>query len=115
MLSGLYDCAVLVTYMASDILHLQKEVKRNFLDIFGELTDLHLLRFSAIPIIARFSRIQTCDFLFNPRPTGGGGIRFRAPPLVFLRYLLNLEVNRYRPPNLQYQGLSMNNLSHIVF
>ena len=24
----------------------------------------------------------------NPRPTGGGGL-FRAPPLVFLRYLLN--------------------------
>ena len=25
---------------------------------------------------------------FNPRPTGGGGL-FRAPPLVFLRYLPN--------------------------
>ena len=27
-------------------------------------------------------------YTLNPRPTGGGGL-FRAPPLVFLRYLLN--------------------------
>ena len=31
------------------------------MDIFGEMTDLHLLRSSAMPIIARIKPKQTCD------------------------------------------------------
>ena len=31
------------------------------MDIFGEMTELHLLRSSAIPIIARIKPRQTCD------------------------------------------------------
>ena len=45
----------------------------------------------------------------NPRPTGGGGL-FRAPPLVFLQYLLNQCMYHHQTCS----TLSPNNFTHCV-
>ena len=53
--------------------------------------------------------IYSHKYTFNPRPTGGGGL-FRAPPLVFLRYLLN----RCRYHRQTCSTLSPNIFTHCV-
>ena len=52
--------------------------------------------------------VMNC-LVVNPRPTGGGGL-FRAPPLVFLRYLLN----QCRYHHQTCSTLSPNNFTHFV-
>ena len=52
--------------------------------------------------------VSACHMDFNPRPTGGG--LFRAPPLVFLRYLLN----QCRYHHQTCSTLSPNNFTHCV-
>ena len=52
-------CAILVILGQ----HFKSQMGSNLnnMDIFGEMTDLHLLRSSAIPIIDRIKPKQTCD------------------------------------------------------
>ena len=57
-------------------------------------------------VLKQFSEVV---LKFNPRPTGGGGL-FRAPPLVFLRYLLN----RCRYHRQTCSTLSPNIFTHCV-
>ena len=70
-----------------------------------------LLQWWELPSVNHAMIIVTLKLfpIVNPRPTGGGGL-FRAPPLVFLRYLLN----RCRYHRQTCSTLSPNIFTHFV-